>query len=158
MNPDEYERLKEEEKAHLRKVRALKEQLQHARRQEGLHKAIRGLDTSGLDAEFEQALRDVESQNLTAEARYELAMGALDDAAERERQRLEEERFDAERRQAAASDLVRRMKSELSSDAPGAGRSETKTTSEPAKPEEPSTDPPAADSSSKTIGRPRAGG
>lgn len=172
MNRDEYERLKEAEKAHLRKVRALKEQLREAQRKQGIHDALRGLDTGALDAEFDDALRTVQEQNLSAEARFDLAMEAVDEAAERERRRLEQERFEAERQKSDAADLVRQMKAQILGDAAGnveAQQSERPQADPPAKsigpppaaPEAPPADKDPSDRRgdarpAKTIGRPRS--
>ncbi len=117
MNRDEIDRLKEEEKAHLRKVRALKQQLRDAKRTQGLLGALQNLDTSGLDATHEEALRRVTEKNVTAEARYELAMEALDQAAKQEADREEMARLDAERRAADAAHLVAQMKTQMLGDA-----------------------------------------
>lgn len=117
MDREEFERLKEEEKAHLRKVRALKQQLRDARRKQGVLGALQSLDTSGLDATHEEMLRKVTEKNVTAEARFELAMEALDEAAKEEATREEMARIEAERQKTAAADLVRQMKVEMLGDA-----------------------------------------
>lgn len=117
MDRDEFERLKEEEKAHLRKVRVLKQQLREAKRKQGLLGALQGLDTSGLDATHEEMLRKVTEKNVTAEARFELAMEALDAAEKQEATREEMARIEAERQKTAAADLVRQMKTQMLGDA-----------------------------------------
>lgn len=117
MDRDEYNRLKEEEKAHLRKVRALKQQLREANRKKGLLNALKGLDTSGLDATHEEMLRKVTEKNVSAEARFELAMDALDEAEKQEAAREETARFEAERQKSDAADLVRQMKAQMLGDA-----------------------------------------
>ena len=119
MNRDEIERLKEEEKAHLRKVRVLKQQLREANRKKGLLGALQALDTSGLDATHEEMLRKVTEKNVTAEARFELAMEALDEAEKQEAARQEMARLEAEQQKSAAADLVRQMKTEMLGDAAG---------------------------------------
>jgi len=156
MKSDEYERLKEAEKAHLQKVRALKAQLRDARRRQGLSEALSALDTSAFDDEFTQALRDVQTRNVTAEARFELAMDALDEAEARERQRAETEAFEAEQRRAAAADLVQRMKGDMLSDAAEHVAAGARPQADP--PARPEGDAPAAPANStpeKTIGRAR---
>lgn len=117
MDRDEFNRLKEAEKAHLKKVRALKQQLREAQRKQGLLDALRGLDTSGLDATHEEMLRQVTEKNVTAEARFELAMDALDAAEKQEAARAEMARIEAERQKADAADLVRQMKADMLGDA-----------------------------------------
>lgn len=152
MNSDEYERLKEAEKAHLKKVRALKARLRDAQRQQGLADALGALDTSALDDEFEAALRDVERQNVTSEARFEMAMDAVDAAAERERQRLEQEQFELEQRRQRAADMIEQMKQELQAgDSEGASGAAA-----PGAAEEGQREQPAAEAANqKTIGRQR---
>ena len=117
MDRDEFNRIKEAEKAHLRKVRALKQQLREAKRKKGLLNALQGLDTSALDATHEDALRKVTEQNLSSEARFEIAMEALDAAEKQEADRAEIARHEAERQQAAAADLVQQMKAQMLGDA-----------------------------------------
>ena len=117
MDRDEFERLKEAEKAHLKKVRALKQQLREAKRKQGLLDALRGLDTSALDETHEEMLRQVTEKNVTAEARFELAMDALDEAEKQEAARAEMARLEAERQKSDAADLVKQMKAEMLGDA-----------------------------------------
>jgi len=117
MDREEFERLKEEEKAHLRKVRALKQQLREANRKKGLLNALKNLDTSSLDATHEEMLRKVTEKNVGAEARFELAMDALDEAEKQEAAREEMARFEAERQKSDAADLVRQMKAQMLGDA-----------------------------------------
>lgn len=117
MDRDEFNRFKEAEKAHLRKVRALKQQLREAKRKKGLLDALKGLDTSSLDATHEDALRKVTEQNITSEARFEMAMEALDAAEKQEADRAELARHEAERQQSAAADLVQQMKAQMLGDA-----------------------------------------
>ncbi len=117
MDRDEFERLKDEEKAHLRKVRALKQQLREAKRKQGVLGALQSLDTSALDATHEEMLRKVTEKNVTAEARFELAMDALDEAEKQEATREEMARIEAEQQKTAAADLVRQMKVQMLGDA-----------------------------------------
>lgn len=149
MNRDEIERLKEEEKAHLKKVRALKQQLREANRKKGLLDALRGLDTSGLDETHETMLRKVTEQNVTAEARFELAMDALDEAEKQEAARAEMARLDAERRRSEAADLVQQMKSQMLGDAAGHAEAQQPDAAS----EEPETPAEPEARSAKTIGR-----
>lgn len=117
MDRDEFERLKNEEKAHLRKVRALKQQLREANRKKGLLNALEGLDTSGLDSTHEEMLQKLTQRNITSEARFELAMDTLDDAAKQEAAREEMARLEADRKKSDAADLVRQMKAQMLGDA-----------------------------------------
>lgn len=157
MKRDEYERLKEAEKAHLRKVRALKQQLREAQRRERLAEALRQLDTSGLDDAFENALRAIQEKNLTAEARFELAMEALDQAELRPR--LEIEAFEQQQQKAAAAALVERLRAEAALEGPSGSPSSqaqhgaSTLDDGPAPPIGPSAH--AEGTPPKTIGRPR---
>lgn len=154
MNREEYERLKEAEKAHLRKVRALKEQLREARRTSGVTEALRGLDTSGLDHEFGESLRAVQEQSITSEARFELAMEALDEAEQRERRRIELEQFEAEQRKAAAADLIEKMKEEIALGEHAPERSTSQGTHGASAGDDPAAPPPPdPERPPKTIGR-----
>lgn len=117
MDRDEYNRIKEAEKAHLRKVRALKQQLRDAKRKKGLLDALKGLDTSTLDAQHEEALRKVTEQNISSEARFEIAMDALDAAEKQEADRAEMARIEAERQKTEAANLVQQMKTQMLGDA-----------------------------------------
>lgn len=117
MDRDEFDRLKEDEKAHLKKVRALKQQLREAKRKQGLLGALKGLDTSALDETHEEMLRKVTEKNVSAEARFEMAMEALDEAEKEEATRAEMARIEAERQQSDAADLVQKMKSQMLGDA-----------------------------------------
>jgi hypothetical protein len=147
MDRDEFERLKEEEKTHLRKVRALKQQLREANRKKGLLNALKGLDTSGLDATHEEMLRKVTEKNVSAEARFELAMDALDEAEKQEAAREETARFEAERQKSDAADLVRQMKAQMLGDA--AEHAEAQQSGDKPEPTEAETESAA---STKTIG------
>ncbi|MEM1041899.1 MAG: hypothetical protein AAGI91_04650 [Bacteroidota bacterium] len=144
MDRDEFNRIKEQEKAHLRKVRALKQQLREAKRKKGLLGALQNLDTSDLDAAHEDALRKLTEQNITSEARYELAMEALDSAAKQEADREELARLDAERQKSAAADLVQQMKTQMLGDAEAHAEAQN--------PADANSEDEAAPPSAKTIG------
>jgi hypothetical protein len=161
MNSEEYERLKEAEKAHLRKVRALKQQLQEAKKKERLAETIEKLDTSELDEEFDRSLRAVQEKSLTADARFDMAMEALDQAEARERQRLEVERFEKDQQRTAAAELVRRLKEEVEGQSMPVERHSSQAqhgasalTDDPPTP--PDASPQNAEDPSKTIGRRRS--
>ena len=77
MTPEEFERLKEEEKRHLRELRALKTQHRDAQRKKGLLDALRGLTNPEADATHEEMLdrltRQIEVEGpLTDEQRARL--------------------------------------------------------------------------------------
>src|SRR5690606_41865600 len=86
MTPEEFERLKEEEKRHLREMRALKQQYREARRKRGLLDALRGLTNPEAEATHEAVLDRLTRQDVESEARFEVALedaGLGEDAAGR---------------------------------------------------------------------------
>ena len=169
MTPEERERLKEAEKAHLRQLRALKQQYREAQRKKGLLDALQGMVRPDLDEIHEEMVDKLSRQNIEAEARFEVAMedaGLTEDPLERAaREAAEREAL----RTAEADALVRQMKQEMGGgeaarpetatptgaksigrppapDAPEAERPEV------TKPDEPN---PEAPLGPKSIGRPR---
>ncbi len=151
MTPDEFNRLKEEEKAHLRQLRDLKQQHRDVQRKASILGALRGMNTDGLQAETEAQTDALLRGAITQEARLDLAMeGEADRArAEADREAL---------RQAEAADLVRQLKAEAGATAgeastrPGATPDAAARTIGRTPPEAP---PPAAPRDDKTLGRPR---
>jgi hypothetical protein len=161
MTPEEFERLKEEEKRHLRELRALKQQHREAQRKKGLLGALRGLTSPEADATHEEMLDRLTRQNAEAEARFEVAMegaGITEDAAAR-RAREEAEREAV--RKAEAEALVRQMKQEMGAAPAGAPPSEPSPpggkTIGRVPPAEGPGDAQAEPRDPKTIGRPRQG-
>ena len=169
MSPEEFERLKEQEKAHLRKIRALKQQGTDLRRQAGLSDALGKLADS-MDAlgETDRLTREMQEGQARTEARFEMAADAAADRAERE---------EAERvlREAEADGLLAQMRAEMLGNASSAAgtrdslpRPGEAPDAEQAKPTpsggksigrvrpEPEPDEPSADHSAKTIGRRRS--
>lgn len=114
MNRDEYERLKQAEKEHLRKLRDLKQQHREAQRKKGLLDALRNLGGAPeLDETHDEMVRKLAEQDALAEARFELAAEEAEELAQREAARVELERLEAERKKAEAADLVRQMKAQM---------------------------------------------
>ncbi|HYE95045.1 MAG TPA: hypothetical protein VD962_02450 [Rubricoccaceae bacterium] len=163
MTPEEFERLKEEEKAHLRQLRALKQQYRQAQRQRGMLDALEGISKAGLDDTYDEMLDRLNRQNIEAEARFEVALEnrglTPSDAGPTEAEREAMRRAEAEA-------LVRQMKSEIpegsqetnptaGTNAARAGEPSSGKTIGRAAPPEPEA-PPADDRGAKTIGRPRS--
>lgn len=113
MTPEEYQRLKEAEKEHLRKLRGLKGQLQDARRVQGIHGALNEMQSALQNEEFESSLRAIQEENAITEARMEVAFENADIREAEEQLRLEQAKLEAERTKQAAADLVAQIKSEL---------------------------------------------
>ena len=111
MDKNEFERIKAEEKAHLRKLRALKQQHRGATRKASILGAMKGLSSSGLDATHDEMTGSVMRKAAETEARFEMA---AESAAAAERAAADAERL----RQSDAEALVRQMKAEMGTDAP----------------------------------------
>ena len=160
MTPDEFNKLKEEEKAHLRQLRALKQQYGEAQRKASILGALRSMDPSGLTADTEARADSLMRDAVSAEARLEIAM-----EGEAERARADADREAV--RQAEAAELVRQMKaatgatldeaparpgaSNATSASDGASARSIGRTPEP----EPEAPPPDTDRGAKTLGRPK---
>ncbi len=114
MTAEEFERIKEAEKEHLRKLRELKQAVRGLERQKAVTGAVSDMTNSSrrmLDAADAQ-MEKLAMEAATSEARLEIAM---EEAAQREAaQRREEE--EEELRKLRAQELVRQMKGQM--DAP----------------------------------------
>ena len=163
MTPEEFERLKEAEKAHLRKLKALKQQHRQAQRKKGLLDALKGIVRPDLDDVHDEMLDKLTTKNIESEARFEIALenaGLADDALEKAAHE-EAEREDL--RKAEADAIVRQMKLEAGGGAaPSAdetiAQAESKTIGRAPTPDEPEAEADADDMPSttrgpKTIGR-----
>lgn len=159
MDRDEYERLKEAEKEHLRKLRDLiKRQHREAERKKGLLEALRGLTPSPeADETHAEMLRRLAEHGALAEARLEVAAEEAEERAQREAARAEMEaemeRLEEEQRKAEAADLVRQMKAQMLGGAAEA-RPEEREEAEPNAGAEAKAEARPA----KSIGRPRERG
>jgi hypothetical protein len=137
MDREEFERIKNEEKAHLREIRRLKGELSRAQRLRSINDALRGMGTGDLDETHDEFVRKLDIESLTAEARYEMAR----EAAGEEQPPRPVADIEEDLRKAEAAALVNRMKEDL---AQGQAPND-------AEPEPPAAEPPAE----KTIGRMR---
>ena len=158
MDKSEFERIKAEEKAHLRKLRALKQQHRGAQRKVSSLKALQGMATPEQDATHDEFTDKLSRDAAMTEARFEIAAEEAARAAQAE--------ADAETtRQSEAEALVRQMKAQMG-DGPGpatppsaprgtdsAAPAGGKTIGRAATPDAPAPDDPAR--GAKSIGRPR---
>lgn len=133
MTPEEFNRLKEEEKAHLRQLRDLKQQHRDVQRKTSILGALRGMRDPDLEADTEARTEELMRGAITQEARLDIAM-----EGEAERARTEADREAV--RQAEAAELVRQLKADA-----GATADE--------KPARPAAGTPSADAPARTIGR-----
>ncbi len=131
MTPEEYERIKQEEKAHLRKLRDLKKTHRDVQRKAKIVNAVRGMRNPELEAETDALTDGFYRDAAHQEARLDLALDSqsLDQAAaaEADKEALAKE-------EAAA--LIRQMKAEMGE-----------------RPGSPDTRPAASPSGPKSIGR-----
>lgn len=144
MDPEEFERIKEAEKAHLREIRKLKDTLRRAQQRNRVRGALSDMNADALMRETDDSIEALTRDALEAEARLTVAMEHADLQPPEEMigpTELDEE----ELRKARALELIRQLKEEAAADeaSPPAGPSAT----EP--------EPPARE---KTIGRMRRTG
>ena len=115
MSPEEFERLKEQEKAHLRQLRDLKAQHRDVTRKKSIFDALRGMTRPDIDATHDEYTGKLMQDAAYSEARLDLAMESAgassgETAAERSAREAEER---AALQRAEADALVRQMKQEM---------------------------------------------
>lgn len=114
MTPEEYERFKEAEKAHLRKLRELKKTHQELRRKARVAGAVTDMaeGINGLFNEHEEMVDRLQRDSIESEARMEVALDNIEaDDARLEALDAAELEADQALRKARAQDLIRQMKS-----------------------------------------------
>ena len=149
MKREEFERLKEEEKKHLREIRDLKQKLKAAQRIQRIGRALTEIEQAGKLEGFDISLEEVQRKAAEQEARLDLVVenaGPIDP--------VEIEPIDEEALQKArAAEFIKRMK--VSMEDPG-DQAETAQARTPDQPQErkasgPVDEPPV--DFEKTIGR-----
>jgi hypothetical protein len=151
MTPEEYQRIKEAEKQHLRALKKLKEKLREVERQKSVARALEEIQKApGEDIlnTHEEMIDRLAFEAVEQEARLEVAMseaGELD--SEEIDLQAEQEKSDAELQKIRAQDLVRQIKIQMgmSESRRKQDPAENVTTSEPGSPR-------AADSTSTASG------
>lgn len=160
MTSEEYQRIKEAEKAHLRKLKELKQAVRQLERQRSVTEAMEQL-TSSQDTLDENAamVEQLAIETARQEARLEIALEEAEQQAEATDEELEEEMV-----KLRAQNLLRRMKQEGASpkdeersghsddDPVQAHQPDAPKASSP-EPSEHPTPPPEDDLPEKTIGR-----
>src|SRR5690606_36090901 len=151
----------DEEKRHLREMRALKQQYREAQRKRGLLAALRGLTAPEAEATHEEMLDRLTRQNVEAEARFEVAADEAGLSEEAAARRAQEEADREAVRKAEAEALVRMMKQQMGDpavDDPDSetARAEGRTIGRVTPPEE-GERPPEGPRGSNTIGRAHEG-
>lgn len=160
MTPEEFEKLKNEEKAHLRQLRDLKQQHRDVQRKTSILGALRDMRNPGLEADTDARTDALMRGAVTQEARLEIAMEA---EAEREKAEADRETL----RESEAADLVRQIKAESgarldeATERLGAApHAPARTIGRTPPPETPDAETPdataASDRGAKTLGRPKS--
>ena len=157
MTPEEYERFKEAEKAHLRKLKELKQAHHQLQRKARVTRAVTDMaeGISNLYDEHNEMVERLQHDTIHSEARMEVALDNLsaDDAALEQLDAAELE-ADQTLRKARAQELIRRMKAAESGEAEVPDAAPTPVPASGAGSETcPAT--PSSDLPEKTIGRMR---
>lgn len=106
----ERERLKEEYKAHYRKMRETKERYSRAKKTQNIAQALKSMDKSQMIESFDDFLYSVKHKLASVEARLDVAMESMSDDVESE---VQKEELDEEMRKAKAKDTLRQVKLEM---------------------------------------------
>lgn len=106
----ERERLKEEYKAHYRKMRETKERYSRAKKTQNIAQALKNLDKSQMLDSFDDFLYSVKHKLASVEARLDVAMESLLDEQESE---IEKQELDEEMTKEKAKDTLRQVKMEM---------------------------------------------
>jgi hypothetical protein len=106
----ERERLKEEYKAHYRKMRNIKEKVSRAKKTQNIAQALKDMDKSQMLDTFDDFLYSVKHKLASVEARLDVAMeGLLDE----DKQAAREQELDEEMTKEKAKDTLRQVKMEM---------------------------------------------
>jgi len=106
----ERERLKEEYKAHYRKMREIKERASRAKRTQNIVGALKSMDKTEMLNSFDDFLYSVKHKLASVEARLDLAMANLVDENEAN---VSQQEMDEEMRKSKAKDTLRQVKMEM---------------------------------------------
>jgi len=106
---NERERLKEEYKAHYRKMREIKEKHSRARKTQNITQALKNMDKSQMLETFDSFLYSVKHKLASVEARLDVAMDNLSE----ETPTQSEEQLDEELTKEKAKDTLRQVKMEM---------------------------------------------
>jgi len=104
----ERERLKEEYKAHYRKMRETKERLARTRKTQNIAEALKNMDKSQMLDSFDDFLFTMKHKIASVEARLDVAMESL-----LEDPKVEERSLDEEMAKENARDTIRQVKLEM---------------------------------------------
>ncbi len=157
MSPEEFERLKAQEKAHLRKLQSLKAQARDAGRQGRLARAL-GEIAGALDpsSTYDETMDALARETAQGEARFEIASEAAGErnaAADALEKAAQAEKLEADAARARARSVVEQMKASLGGPVPQAPPAPTDKSLGRA--DAPDAAPPPASLPEKTLGRRR---
>lgn len=107
---EERERLKEEYKAHYRKMRETKERLSRAKRKQNITQALKNMDKSQMLESFDNFLHSVKHKLASVEARLDVAM---DNLTSEEEQSETEQELDEEMNRTKAKETLKQLKMEM---------------------------------------------
>ncbi len=150
MTREEFEKIKQAEKEHLRALKKLKQKVRSLEQKKAVSGALGDLasSTGSLLDEHTALVEKLSQETAMQEARFEVAMESIDSSSKptAEAQRAQDEAdlaaLEAERQKSRARDLVRQVKLQMGS--PDAGTEEAQADD-------------TSDSADRTIGRKRAG-
>jgi hypothetical protein len=133
MTPEEYERLKEEEKKHLREIRKIKQAARTMGRQKSVLSALEQLNASTQDlmSERENALEKLTFETIHNEAKLDIA---LDHAAEKAAREGPSPEAEAALQKAKAQNLIRQIKLQMGLEQPPAAQAESQPKAQPETP------------------------
>ncbi|MBE2185913.1 MAG: hypothetical protein IAE99_03975 [Rhodothermales bacterium] len=142
MTPEEFERIKEQEKAHLRQIRDLKRQASDAGRMGRLASALEQMSgaLTGGDATRAEFVDRLSRDAAHTEARMEIALEGQADAERLAEQAAAQARFEREQQEARARATLDALRAEMGG-APASSASTPSAASE------------ASSSAAKTLGR-----
>lgn len=107
----ERERLKEEYKAHYRKMREAKERFTRAKKTQNISQALKDMDKTQMLESFDNFLHSVKHKLASVEARLDVAMDDL--AGERSSSNIEEQELDDQMKRAKAKETLRQLKMDM---------------------------------------------
>lgn len=107
----ERERLKEEYKAHYRKMRETKERLSRAKKTHNISQALKEMDKTQVLESFDSFLHSVKHKLASVEARLDVAMDDLSD--EGATPDIDEQELDEQMNQAKAKETLKKLKMEM---------------------------------------------
>ena len=148
MKREDFDRLKDEEKRHLREIQDLKRKLKEAQRMQRIGRALGDVQRAGDLEGFDSSLEEVQRRAAEQEARLDLAATGAESLDTVDLPEIDEEAL----KRARAADFIKQMKVTMDEDPPSRASSQAGGVEES---EEKETESPGEDAADfeKTIGR-----